>query len=132
MLYCNILSNIIQYWYLMLGWDLSWITIIICIGYNMLMIYCVFIIVIHDSTFVRNIMLRCFNNWLYQLFFYVWVCMVMIITKEQNVIIAKLKKWIYGMTCKIWDLCVIGGELWWVFFLLVSVWCSCYMTYMLL
>ena len=52
------------------GNDLCQFTIIICISYNVLMIYCVYIIVIHDCMYVRNIV--AIIVWIsYVIFFYV-------------------------------------------------------------
>ena len=50
MLYYKILWNIMQYRYFMLEYDLCYMTII-CISY-VLMTYCIYIIVIHDSMYI--------------------------------------------------------------------------------
>ena len=44
-----------QYWYFMLEYDLCWITMIICISYDVLMMYCIYIIVIDDCMYVKDI-----------------------------------------------------------------------------
>ena len=50
-----------------------------------LMICCVYIIVIHDCTYVKNIMRIVSIS-------YGFLCTLMIITEEQNVIITKLRR----------------------------------------